>query len=62
MPEWLLYLAKGISIFLMMAFSAVILQRAGRSPYYALFWLLPWVQVVLLWVFAFQKWPAVDRS
>lgn len=41
---------------------ARILGRAGFSPLWALVMLVPIVNLVMLWVFAFVRWPAVDRT
>ena len=38
-----------------------ILSRAGWSPWLALLWFVPFLNVILLWVFAFGEWPAVKR-
>jgi uncharacterized membrane protein YhaH (DUF805 family) len=37
-----------------------IVQRAGFSPWWALLALVPVVNLIALWQFAFGKWPAVD--
>jgi len=42
-----------------------VVKKAGFSPYWAL-WallgLLPYVNVIMLWVFAFLRWPALPRK
>ncbi len=43
------------------AFSRVI-ARAGYSPWWALLGVVPVVNVVMLWVFAFSKWPALPEA
>lgn len=62
MMELLAILFKGAVIFVTLAASAVVLTRAGKNPYYALFWMIPVVQVVLLWIFAFREWPALKKD
>ncbi len=57
LPEWARYLVQGIITFIFLAASAVVLSRAGRSPYWALLMVVPYVQIVALWVFAFTVWP-----
>jgi CHASE2 domain-containing sensor protein len=37
-----------------------IMQRAGFSPWLSLLALVPVVNVIALWLFAFGRWPAVD--
>ncbi|HIC82195.1 MAG TPA: hypothetical protein EYH07_12770 [Kiloniellaceae bacterium] len=41
---------------------ARILRRAGHSRLWSLAMLLPGVNVVLIWVFAFADWPALRTS
>ncbi len=37
-----------------------ILHRAGRSGWWVLTMFIPLVNIIMLWVFAFTRWPAVD--
>jgi hypothetical protein len=37
-----------------------VLRRAGYSPWWALLVLVPLVNLVALWVFAYVRWPAID--
>lgn len=39
---------------------AKIFQRAGWSPWLSLLTLVPGVSLVMLWIFAFARWPATD--
>ena len=39
-----------------------VLQKSGRSGWWALVWLVPGVNLVGFWVFAFTRWPALDKS
>lgn len=61
-PEPLELLTRGILIFCFMAFSAVVLGRAGRSPYWAIFVAIPYFPVVLFWLFAFCRWPKAEKA
>lgn len=56
LPLWGRYLLQGILVFISIACAAVTLSRAGRSPYYALLIVIPYVQIAALWVFAFTPW------
>ena len=38
-----------------------VLRRAGFSPWWALLVLVPLVNLVALWVFAYMRWPSIDR-
>lgn len=37
-----------------------VIGRAGYSPWWALLVLVPLVNLVALWVFAYARWPAID--
>lgn len=39
-----------------------VLRRAGYSPWWALLVLVPLVNLVALWVFAYVRWPAIDGA
>jgi hypothetical protein len=41
---------------------ARILKRAGFSPWLALLVLVPTINLICLWVFAFVDWPALKRD
>ncbi|HYD16938.1 MAG TPA: hypothetical protein VEF76_00500 [Patescibacteria group bacterium] len=62
LPEWARFVLAGIAIFALMASTSVILARAGRSPYWALLVVIPYMPVVLIWLFAFARWPNADRK
>jgi hypothetical protein len=42
--------------------SGRVVKRAGFSPWWALILLVPLVNVVSFWVFAFSRWPTLDRA
>lgn len=39
-----------------------VLRRAGLSAWWVLLVLVPLVNLVALWVFAWMRWPAIDRG
>lgn len=39
-----------------------IVRRSGRSGWWAILAFVPYVNLIALWVFAFVRWPAVDRA
>ena len=39
---------------------ARVLRRAGFSPWWVLLVLVPLMNLVALWVFAYRRWPAID--
>lgn len=57
LPVWAQYLTQGLLLSVLLCFSAVVLARAGRSPYWALLALVPFAFVVGLWFIAYSKWP-----
>ncbi len=57
--HWLVLLAV-LAIFFIPV--ARIFKRAGWSPWLTLVVLIPGASIVLLWVFAFAPWPAVDGA
>lgn len=60
LPEWARFLVQGILLFALMACSAVILGRAGRSPYWALLVIVPVAGMAAICAFAFCRWPRLD--
>ena len=38
-----------------------IFQKAGRTGWWAVLMVIPQVNVIVLWIFAFSTWPALDR-
>lgn len=58
-------LAAAILVFVVLPlwFFALVLKKTGLSPWWTLMGLLPIVNIVMLWVFAFAWWPALgDRN
>jgi uncharacterized membrane protein YhaH (DUF805 family) len=41
---------------------ARIFQRTGRTGWWAILMLIPFINVVTLWVLAFGPWPAIDET
>jgi uncharacterized membrane protein YhaH (DUF805 family) len=39
-----------------------VLRRAGYSSWWVLLVLVPLVNVIALWAFAYMRWPAIDRE
>jgi|APFre7841882724_1041349.scaffolds.fasta_scaffold61347_4 hypothetical protein len=52
-------LALAILAIPFLLFSKVV-RRAGYSPWWVLLGLVPVVNFVVLWVFAYARWPALD--
>lgn len=60
-PQWVQYLVQGLMIFALLAFTTIILSRTGRSPYFAIFVIVPFLPVIGAWLLAFCKWPKTDH-
>lgn len=39
-----------------------ILNKAGYSRWWTLLFLVPLINIIMIWVFAFGKWPALNES
>lgn len=51
-----------IILLLFLAYAwTVILKKAGYSPIWVIVGLIPIIGIVLIWVFAFKKWPATHK-
>ncbi|MFM0666224.1 hypothetical protein PQQ78_00980 [Paraburkholderia sediminicola] len=57
--HWSLLLA--ITVLFMYPYVRVI-KRAGFSGWWILTMFVPIMNLIMIWVFAFAKWPAVDRA
>lgn len=57
LPETLVWLLVSLVIVAKIGASGFVLVKAGRSPIWALALLLPLVEVVVIWLFAFTPWP-----
>jgi hypothetical protein len=41
---------------------AKILGRVGLSKWWTIAFLIPFINLVTLWIFASARWPAIDRA
>jgi hypothetical protein len=41
---------------------ANVLRRTGRSRWWTALGFVPGLNLIALWVFAFSRWPALDRT
>ncbi len=60
LEPWLANLIVGLLIVARMALGAVVLIRAGLSPLWVLLLLVPFIEVIAIWVFAYTRWPRLD--
>ena len=56
---WLLVIV--ISLAMLYPYMRII-RRTGHSGWWLITMFVPILNVIMLWVFAFVKWPAVDRT
>jgi len=55
--QWVPFLVQGLYACLLMCCCAVILSRAGRSPYWALFAINSYALIMGVFVLALVRWP-----
>ena len=55
--HWLIY----PFLLLLIWFFTKVAKKAGYSPWWALLSAVPLVNLVLLWIFAYAKWPALPE-
>jgi hypothetical protein len=60
--EFLIILIIVVIIILPVWFVAKILNKAGFSGWFSLLSLVPFLNIIALWVFAFVDWPNVDKK
>jgi hypothetical protein len=64
-PEWLWLMPivmPLLAIILVGVPVGSILHRAGRSRWWTVIAFIPLINLIALWVFAFSRWPSVDRA
>jgi len=59
-PIGLMFIVVGFLIFALPIME--IIHKAGYSRIWILVWFVPLANIVMLWVFAFSRWPAGSRS
>jgi hypothetical protein len=59
MGVWLMF---GVVFALVAWFFSRIVAKAGFSPWWALLVMVPLVNVIALWVFAFVPWPSFTKQ
>ncbi len=58
-----LYLLNVLFVaWIVMAIFGPIAVKAGYSKWYALLMLVPYINIVVVWVFAFSKWPSQSSA
>jgi hypothetical protein len=53
---WQLFTLAIIAVLVLMPVGKI-LSRVGYSPWLAILWVVPFVNIIMLWMFAFGRWP-----
>jgi len=62
LPLWFVYLVIAITLTYGLVLGGWVLAKAGRSPVWVLLLLVPYVNVIAVWAFAYARWPFVDGA
>lgn len=62
LEPWLGYSIIAVLLTYALSAGGWVLARAGRNPLWVLALLVPWVNIVGLWWFAYARWPAQDET
>ncbi len=62
LPPWVGALILSLILTYAIVLGGWTLAKAGRSPLWVLLLLLPYVNVVAVWAFAYARWPFVDGA
>lgn len=62
LEPWLGYTIIACLLTYFVSAAGWVLARAGRSPVWVMLLLIPWVNVVAIWAFAYTRWPAMDEG
>ena len=62
LEPWLANLIVGLYIVAMMAFGSIVLVKARISPIWVFLLLVPYLNLIGLWLFAYVRWPRLDGS
>ena len=61
LPIWAEYLIAGITLLILLITAGIAIGKSGRHPIWALALLLPVMQVIVFWLWAYGHWPARDK-
>ena len=62
LEPWLVHLIVGLYIVAMMAFGSIVLVKARISPIWVFLLLVPYLDLIGLWLFAYAGWPRLNAS
>ncbi len=58
LPSWLGSVLFGLQLSLKIGLGGWVLARTGRSPLWVLLLLVPYLDLAMIWLFAYAEWPA----
>jgi hypothetical protein len=61
LADWITLLVFGVATAYTIGLGGWVLARAGRSPLWVLLLLVPYANLLALWLFAYVRWPAFER-
>lgn len=59
LPPAIGYAIVGVLLTYSISLGGWVLARAGRSPMWVLLLLIPYVNVLAVWYFAYSRWPRI---
>lgn len=62
LPRWLELAFAGPLLVYFIVVSSIVLSKAGKHPAWSLILLLPIIQPIAVWAFAFCHWPRVKSE
>lgn len=62
MPAWVFYSIIAVILTYVLSVGGWVLARAGRNPLWILLLLIPWLNVIGIWLFAYVSWPAMAQQ
>lgn len=62
LPHWLSLLIVSVAIAYTICVFGVAFGKMGRSPFWGLVFLLPFLGTIMLWVFGLGRWPQASRN
>jgi hypothetical protein len=61
LPVWAEYLIAGLTILSLLVCAGIAIGKSGRHPIWALLLLLPGLQIIVFWLWAYKSWPVQQR-
>lgn len=62
LPDWAQLLVRGLYLGVLLAAASVAASRAGRTPYWGLCAIVPFLVILVTWALAFCEWPMEKKE